>query len=450
MKLVKRKLIDLIPAIYNPRKVLIPEDAEYQKIADSIEEFGYVDPIIINSDNTIISGHQRRTVMLDLGYVEADCILVNMDKTREKALNIALNKITGEWNEAALKDLLIDLDRIDYNINLTGFGEDEIEELFAEVELMQEINDDNYDINEKLKEFKLKETQTRPSDIWQLGNHRLMCGDATDISDVERLMEGLQADLIITDPPYNVDYESKDKDLEGCFKRNRSRKINEIQNDNMNNDAFYSFLYQAFSNFYEIARAGCSFYIFHADMQGINFRTAIKDVGFYHAQTLIWEKNHFVLGRQDYQWRHEPILYGWKEGASHYFGGGRGQDTIFIQEDIDFSSMKKSELITYIEGLQEQLQENTTILYEKRPIQSDMHPTMKPVTLFGRLISNSSKYGENVVDFFAGSGTTLIACEQLNRNAYLMEANEAYCDIMIDRWEEYTGQKAIRIREGNV
>ena len=446
MELVKRQLADLKPAEYNPRKALKPGDPEYQRIAASIEEFGYVDPIIINADNTIIGGHQRRTVMLDLGYTEADCILVEMDKTREKALNIALNKITGEWDEAALKDLLIDLDKADYNVGLTGFGGDEIEKLFAAVELTQEANDDGYDPDEKLKE--LKEVRTRPGDIWQMGSHRLMCGDATDISDIERLMEGATADLIITDPPYNVDYETKDKSLERSYKRNRTRTNNEIQNDRMSNDAFYSFLYKAFCNFNEAARPGCSVYIFHADSEGINFRTAMKEAGFYQAQTLIWEKNQFVIGRQDYHWRHEPILYGWKEGGGHYFGGGRGQDTVFIEDDIDFSAMKKAELVAYIEGVRERLQENTSVLYEKKPARSDMHPTMKPVALFGRLITNSSKYGDTVADFFGGSGTTLIACEQLDRSAYLMELNERYCDIIIDRWEEYTGQKAVRVREG--
>ena len=275
-----------------------------------------------------------------------------------------------------------------------------------------------------------------------------MCGDATNLSDIERLMEGVAADLIITDPPYNVDYETKDKSLERSYKRNRTRANNEIQNDRMSNDAFYSFLYKAFCNFNEVARPGCSIYIFHADSEGINFRIAMKESGFYQAQTLIWEKNQFVIGRQDYHWRHEPILYGWKEGGGHYFGGGRGQDTVFIEDDIDFSAMKKSDLVAYIEGIRERLQENTTVLYEKKPARSDMHPTMKPVALFGRLIANSSKYGDTVADFFGGSGTTLIACEQLNRSAYLMELNEKYCDIIVDRWEEYTGQKAVRVREG--
>ena len=292
MELIKRNLSDLKPAEYNPRKALTPNDPEYQRIAASIEEFGYVDPIIINSDNTIIGGHQRRTVMLDLGYTEADCILVEMDKTREKALNIALNKITGEWDEAALKDLLIDLDKADYNVNLTGFDGDEIEKLFAAVELTQEANDDGYDPEKKLAE--LTEIRTRPGDIWQLGSHRLMCGDATDLSDVERLMEGAAADLIITDPPYNVDYETKDKSLERSYKRNKTRTSNEIQNDKMSDNAFYSFLYKAFCNFNEAARPGCSVYIFHADSEGINFRTAMREAAFTRRRRLYGRKTSLL------------------------------------------------------------------------------------------------------------------------------------------------------------
>lgn len=450
MELVKRQLAELKPAEYNPRKTLKPDDPEYKRIAASIEEFGYVDPIIINADNTIIGGHQRRTVMLDLGYTEADCILVKMDKTKEKALNIALNKITGVWDEAALRDLLIDLDKADYNISVTGFDNDEIEKLFASVELTQEANDDGYNLDEKLKELKeFKETRIRPGDVWQMGNHRLMCGDATEWSDIEILMDGASADLIITDPPYNIDYEEKDKSLERSDRRNRTRINNEFQNDRMSNDAFYRFLYKAFCNFNKVARPGCSVYLFHAEAESINFKMAFQNAGFYWAQTLIWEKNQFVIGRQDYQWRHEPILYGWKEGAGHYFGGGNKQDTVFIQDDIDFSVMKKADLVAYIENIRERLQENTSVIYEKKPLRNDMHPTMKPVALFGRLITNNSKYGDTVADFFSGSGTTLIACEQLNRNTYLMEISEQNCDIIIDRWEKYTGQKAVRIKEGN-
>lgn len=281
MELVKRKLSDLKPAEYNPRKILKPNDFEYQSIAASIEEFGYVDPIIINSDNTIIGGHQRRLVMLDLGYTEADCVLVNMDKTKERALNIALNKISGEWDEEALKNLLIDLDKANYNLCFTGFEKDEIEELFANVELAQEANEDDYDLEKNLSE--ITEIQTHFGDIWQMGRHRLMCGDATNIFDIKKLMcarGGVIADLIITDPPYNVDYENKIKNLQHSYKTNQTRINNEIQNDRMNDDAFYNFLYKAFCNYNEIAKQGCPIYIFHSDKEGINFRTAMNKAGF--------------------------------------------------------------------------------------------------------------------------------------------------------------------------
>lgn len=447
MELVKRKLKDLKPAEYNPRKALTPDDVEYQRIAASIEQFGYVDPIIINRDGTIIGGHQRRTVLLDLGYEEADVIVVDMDKTNEKALNIALNKITGEWDERALKELLIDLDGLDFDVKLTGYGDDELADLFRKVEISQEAQDDNFNIDEAKEEAE-KKPRTKYGDIWQLGNHRLMCGDAADYSDIELLMEGVQADLILTDPPYNVDYEAKDKRLEHSFKRNRTRKTNEIIGDRMADDDFYNFLCRIFSNYFDAARPGAAVYVFHADSEGLTFRQAFAVAGFKLAQVLIWEKNQFVIGRQDYHWRHEPILYGWKEGAGHYWIGDRSQDTVLMEDDIDFKAMKKPELIAYIERIRQELSTRTSVQYEKKPARSDMHPTMKPVALVGRLMANSSKYKDNVVDFFGGSGTTLIAAEQLHRTAYIMEINPVYCDVIIKRYEEYTGLQAIRVKGG--
>ena len=273
-----------------------------------------------------------------------------------------------------------------------------------------------------------------------------MCGDASDFSDIGVLMAGSVADLIITDPPYNVDYEAKDKSLERSYKRNTTRTTNEIQNDRMGEEDFYNFLYRVFSIICDVAKAGAVAYVFHADSEGLTFRQAFDASGFKLRQVLIWEKNQFVIGRQDYHWRHEPILYGWKEGAAHYFIDDRSQDTVFIEDDIDFSAMKKADLIAYIERIREELTARTSVQYEKKPARSDMHPTMKPVALVGRLMANSSRRGELVADFFGGSGTTMIAAEQLGRIAYLMEISPKYCDVIIDRWEEYTGKKAIRVR----
>lgn len=450
MELRKVQLSELKPAAYNPRVPLKPGDPEYEALALSIERNGYIEPIVVNSDLTIISGHQRRTVMMDLGRTEAEVIVVDIkDPEREKAANIALNKITGRWDEKALYDLLIDLEQAGADLAETGFSTDDLQELFTNIDLETQANDDGYDAGRAIAEKEAAgPPRTKYGDIWELGEHRLMCGDAADFSDVSLLMAGAEADLIITDPPYNVDYEAKDKSLESAYKRNTTRKVNEIIGDRMDDDEFYNFLFRVFSNYCDIAKAGAAVYVFHADIEGLTFRQAFDASGFALKQVLIWEKNQFVIGRQDYHWRHEPILYGWKEGAAHYFIDDRHQDTVIIEDDIDFSAMKKQDLVAYIEKIRSDLAARTSVQYEKKPAKSDMHPAMKPVALVGRFIQNSSRHRENVVDLFAGSGTTLIAAEQLHRVAYLMELNPVYCDVIIDRWEDFTGRKARQVRGG--
>lgn len=449
MRLEKRRLADLKPAAYNPRKALRPGDEEYEKLAASIEKHGYIDPIVINEDGTIIGGHQRRTVMMDLGYEEAEVIIVDLpDKNDEIAANIALNQITGEFEKDALMGLLIQLEGSGYDTMAAGFSTHDLSELFAQVDLQTEAQDDHYDIDKAEKAAEAAEPVTKPGDIWRMGEHRLMCGDAADASDVGILMAGEEADLIITDPPYNVDYEAKDKSLERSYKRNTTRTNNTIAGDRMPEADFYGFLLDVFGNLCDVARKGAAVYVFHADSEGLRFRQAFDAAGFKLSQVLIWEKNQFVIGRQDYHWRHEPILYGWKEGAGHYFIDDRHQDTVFIEDDVDFESMKKADLIAYIERIREAMLARTSVQYEKKPAKSDMHPTMKPVALVGRLMANSSRRGDLVADFFGGSGTTLIAAEQLGRTAYLMEISPQYCDIIKNRWEEYTGKKAVRIRGG--
>ena len=450
MELRKVQLSELKPAAYNPRVPLKPGDPEYEALALSIERNGYIEPIVVNSDLTIISGHQRRTVMMDLGRTEAEVIVVDIkDPEREKAANIALNKITGRWDEKALYDLLIDLEQAGADLAETGFSTDDLQELGTNIDGETQANDDGYDAGRAIAEKEAAgPPRTKYGDIWELGEHRLMCGDAADFNDVSILMAGAEADLIITDPPYNVDYEAKDKSLESAYKRNTTRKVNEIIGDRMDDDEFYNFLFRVFSNYCDIAKAGAAVYVFHADIEGLTFRQAFDASGFALKQVLIWEKNQFVIGRQDYHWRHEPILYGWKEGAAHYFIDDRHQDTVIIEDDIDFSAMKKQDLVAYIEKIRSDLAARTSVQYEKKPAKSDMHPTMKPVALVGRFIQNSSRHRENVVDLFAGSGTTLIAAEQLHRVAYLMELNPVYCDVIIDRWEDFTGRKARQVRGG--
>lgn len=441
---VRKKLTDLKDAEYSPRKKLRPEDPEYQKIARSIEAFGYCDPIIINQDGTIIGGHQRKQILLDYGYQEADCVQVNLDKQSEKALNIALNKITGQWDDEKLKDLLIDLDLENIDISLTGFEKNEIEELIDRLTIADVSEEDGFNADAALNE--IEEPTAKRGDIWVLGNHRLMCGDSTDPGDIQELMGGERIDLVITDPPYNVDYGEKERFLEK-YRGQAAREISDIQNDAMSQDQFYRFLLSAFQRCFSVMRDGAAIYVFHSEGYGLTFRQVFQDAGLKLSQCLIWEKNQFVLGRQDYQWRHEPILYGWKEGAAHYFISDRTQDTVILEDDADLKSMNKQELVAYIENMIRSHEDLTSVIFENKPNRSAEHPTMKPITLIGKLMKNSSKPRWNVLDLFGGSGSTLIAAEQLQRNSFLMELDPRFCDVIIRRWEEYTGRKAVLLND---
>ena len=439
----RRELKDLKPAEYNPRKALTPEDKEYQDILNSIDHFSYVDPIIVNKDGTVIGGHQRITVLLDMGYTEADVVVLDIDKNDEKALNVALNKITGEWDDLKLKDLLLELDLGDYDISLTGFNNDDLNNLVELFEVEPEITEDDYDAEQAYEDTVSKGSVVKPGEVWQLGRHRLMCGNSTNTDDVKKLIGDETLDLVITDPPYNVNYEEKAEALNE-YRPNNNGSM-KIENDLMGDEEFYNFLFSAYSNMFEFMRAGAAIYVFHADSEGLNFRKAFKNVGFKLSECLIWEKNNFVLGRCDYHWRHEPILYGWKEGAAHYFINDRTQDTVFLEDDVDFESMKKQDLIQYVKDLQSKYKDQTTVMFENKPMSSSLHPTMKPLELVGKLMKNSSKKDWNVGDFFGGSGSTLMAAEQLGRTAYVMEYDPNYVSVIIDRWEQYTGEKAIKV-----
>lgn len=439
----RRELKDLKPAEYNPRKALTPEDKEYQDILNSIDHFSYVDPIIVNKDGTVIGGHQRITVLLDMGYTEADVVVLDIDKNDEKALNVALNKITGEWDDLKLKDLLLELDLGDYDISLTGFNNDDLNNLVELFEVEPEITEDDYDAEQAYEDTVSKGSVVKKGEVWQLGRHRLMCGDSTNVNDVKKLIGNEKLDLVITDPPYNVNYEEKAEALNE-FRPNNNGSM-KIENDLMGDEEFYNFLYKAYENMYGNMRDGASIYVFHADSEGLNFRKAFKDVGFKLSECLIWEKNNFVLGRCDYHWRHEPILYGWKLGAAHYFINDRTQDTVFLEDDVDFESMKKQDLVQYIKDLQAKYKDQTTVMYENKPMSSSLHPTMKPLELVGKLMKNSSKKNWNIGDFFGGSGSTLMAAEQLERTAFVMEYDPNYVSVIIDRWEQYTGEKAVKV-----
>lgn len=421
MEIRKISVDKLNPVMYNPRKDLKPGDPEYDKLLRSIEEFGYIDPIIWNEQTgNIVGGHQRLKILIANGYKEVDVSVVSLDADREKALNIALNKISGDWDEEKLAKLLKELSDSNIDVEITGFDMDEVEELINEYNLI-DVKEDDYDVDQALDE--IEEPITKRGDIWLLGKHRLLCGDSTSANDVKLLMDGKKAQLITTDPPYNVNYEGTN----GL----------KIQNDNMEDEAFYYFLLSAFECMFESAEEGCPIYVFHADTEGLNFRKAFKHSGFKLAECLIWVKNSLVLGRQDYHWRHEPILYGWKEGAAHSWYGQRDKATV-IEDEANLQKLKKDELIELVKTFVRSVPQS--VIYFDKPSKNSVHPTMKPLGLIGYLIGNSSKKGDIVQDLFGGSGSTLMACEQTERKCYTIELDEKYCDVIVKRYIEYKGK----------
>jgi len=374
----------LKPAAYNPRKKLKPGDKEYEKIKKSIEEFGFADPLVVNADMTIIGGHQRLTVAMALGYTEVPCAVVDIDKTREKALNIALNKITGAWDDSLLADLLKDIENSNFDLGKTGFDPPEIETLFNKVH-DKDVKEDDFDVESELKQ----PTFSQVGDLWMLGRHRVLCGDSTKAECYDTLMDDVKANLVLSDPPYNVDVEET---------------AGKIMNDNMGDSEFYEFLLAAFKQMHSHLADDGSIYIFHADTEGLNFRKAFKDAGFYLSGCCIWKKNALVLGRSPYQWQHEPCLYGWKQKGKHQWYSDRKQTTIWEYD---------------------------------RPKSNKDHPTMKPIGLMSYPIRNSTMTNGIVLDPFLGSGSTLIACEETDRVCRGIELDPKFVDVIVKRYIEH-------------
>ena len=387
MIIEKKNTADLLPADYNPRKDLKPGDAEYEKLKRSIEQFGYVEPVIWNqTTGRVVGGHQRLKVLMDMGMTEVDCVVVAMDEEKEKALNIALNKISGDWDKDKLALLIADLQGADFDVSLTGFEPAEIDALFKDT-LKDGVKDEDFDVGAELAQ----PTMTKPGDVWTLGRHRLICGDSTKAETYDLLMGGTKANLVITDPPYNVNYEGS---------------AGKIKNDNMADEAFYNFLLDAYTQMHSAMADDASIYVFHADTEGLNFRRAFADAGFYLSGCCIWKKQSLVLGRSPYQWQHEPCLYGWKKNGKHQWYTGRKETTIW-----EFDKPKKN----------------------------GDHPTMKPIPLLAYPIMNSSMSNSVVLDPFGGSGSTLIACEQTDRICYTVELDEKFCDVIVKRYIEQVG-----------
>lgn len=379
MEILSLRLDEIHPYEKNPRN----NESAVDAVAASIKEFGFKVPIIIDKDNIIVAGHTRYKAATKLGLKEVPCIKADdLTPDQIKAFRLADNKVSelAEWDFKLLDE---ELEGITMDMEQFGFTMDE------EVEI---VEDEVPDIP--------VEAKSKLGDVYLLGRHRLMCGDSTKQEHVEKLMNGNLADLLITDPPYNVDYEG------GTGLK--------IENDNFDTgEEFCQFLTDAFTTANSAMKNGAVFYIWHADSEGYNFRKACQNVGWKVRECLIWVKNSLVMGRQDYQWQHEPCLYGWKEGT-HLWASDRKQ---------------------------------TTILNFDKPQKNDIHPTMKPVALFDYEIKNNTKQGDLVLDLFGGSGTTIMACEQNGRVAYSMELDPRYVDAIIERWEKFTGKKAVKVND---
>lgn len=378
--------------VKNPRK----NDAVVPRMVEALREFGFRIPVIACSDGTLVDGHLRLKAAIHLGMREIPVLLADgLSEEQIRAFRVAVNRSAtwADWDNELLLQELQDLQNMNYDIHFTGFDDSELEKMMSNI-LRDKYSgaDDNY-----IPEFN-PEPVTRICDVWLMGNHRLMCGDSTNGDHVAILMGGDMADMWLTDPPYNVGYV-------GGTKNSLT-----IKNDTMDDSSFRSFLESAFRAADAAMKPGAAFYVWHADSEGFNFRSAARAVGWDVRQCLIWCKSRFVLGRQDYQWQHEPCLYGWKSGAAHTWHGGRRQSTV-----LEFET----------------------------PTRNAAYPTMKPVSLFEYLIQNSTDSDGIIFDSFGGSGTTIIAAEKQMRSARVMELDTCYCDMIVRRWQEYTGENAI-------
>lgn len=375
---------DLIPYIRNART---HSESQIAQIAASIKEFGFLSPILIAEDNTILAGHGRLAAARKLGLTKVPCVKEShLTETQRRAYIIADNKLSlnAGWDEDILAIELSELQGADFDLDLLGFDESELASIFEDD---KEVEDDDFDVEEELN----KPCFSKAGDIWTLGRHRLICGDSTKEETYKRLMDGKRANLVVTDPPYNVNYEGS---------------AGKIKNDNMNTDKFYNFLLDAFSNMEKVMADDASIYVFHADTEGLNFRKAFNDAGFYLSGCCIWKKPSLVLGRSPYQWQHEPCLYGWKKKGKHQWYSGRKETTIWEFE---------------------------------KPKKNAEHPTMKPIALLAYPITNSSMSNTIILDPFGGSGSTLIACEQTDRSCYTIELDEKFCDVIVKRYIEQVG-----------
>lgn len=421
-----------------PKNPRIIKNDKYRKLVKSIEEnpemLEYRELLVYpyNGKYIIIGGNMRFKAMKELGYTEFPVKLINPEATVEqlKAYTIKDNAAFGEWDDVGIKEWdLTELDNWGIDIKDSWLNNEN-----------KKAEEDDFD--EKIDEIK---TVAKRGDIYQLGRHRLMCGDSTKKEDVEALMKSKQADLLVTDPPYNVDYTETNNKANMLASGKTFNNHRTIENDKMSNGAFYDFLNKVFSNAHDALKKGGVFYVWYSNSESINFINALKNNNLLYHQILMWYKNRPNLGFTDYQNIYEPCLYGWKEGAGHYFREVYNEKTVIQEgEEINVNKLTKDEMKDLLKKFLEP-KEETDIIKEDRPLKADLHPTMKPVNLFSKLIKNSSKEDDIVLDLFGGSGTTIIAAEQLDRTAYVMEYDEHYADVIIARYEKYTGNKAVKL-----
>lgn len=433
LKIEYLKINDLKPYERNTRK---HEEHDVDQIAKSIEKYGFSDPIgVWGKQNIIVEGHGRLLAAKQLGMESVPVIHLDHLSDAERREYAIMHNRTAElssWDFQLLSQELDDLD-------LGAFDFDGLD-----------INTNDFDVNE-LEEVDAPEPPEEPKSkrgqIYQLGNHRLMCGDSTSSEDVSRLMDGAEADIIITDPPYNVAINQGAESLEEKKILHKRRDDLKIENDQWDSEeGFMEFLTDALGNGKEHLKAGGVFYIWYGSTQAKAFLAALEALGLQLREELVWVKHIFSFTRQDYQWRHEACLYGWKEGAAHYFINSRTETTVIENlQSIEPEKMKKEELVELVKKMLSETA--TTVIHEDKPTASKLHPTMKPINLIGYQLRNSSKIGECVLDLFGGSGTTLMAAEQTKRKCYMMEYDPHYADVIIQRWEEYTGRKAVLISE---
>lgn len=425
---------------------LIPDDKNLNQhtefgtslLEKSVERFGLGRSILLDKNNRIIAGNGITETAGSKGLEDVIIVETTGDKlVAVKRTDIDLDSREGRElaladNATANANLSWDVKNMaevttEYSIDPQEWG---VSEFAPPAEPEKELKEDDFTPPDTAS----IKTSIKRGDLFEIRKggicHRLLCGDSADIADVERLMAGKEADLIVTDPPYNVDYASKNEMLNAAEKGNRVQT--DIVNDAMDDDHFKAFLETIYSNYAAVSRKGAAIYVFHASREAVNFINGLRLAGFAYKQQLIWVKNNIVIGRQDYQWQHEPIIYGWKEGGPHYFVAERNNRTV-IEDKIDLDAMSKKELLEFAKEMLNDAEHPTTVIHEDKPLVNAEHPTMKPVKLCGRFIKNSSRAGELVVDFFLGSGSTLIASHQLDRNCYGIEISPEYCQVILDR-----------------